>query len=93
MTPHSESIRLLRIAEVGDRVGLSRPVIYKMMSRGEFPRAVYPAPRAPRWRSDDVDAFIERVSATKDADFEKASQAARARLQSRHTDSADQVAA
>lgn len=60
------AVSLLTIAQVGRLVGLSRPAIYVAMKRG-FPRPVYPAPRAPRWRSDEIAAYIERLTATRAA--------------------------
>ena len=54
---------LLSVREVCRRVGLSRPSIYKRMGAGRFPRPIYPAPRAPRWRSDEIAEWIERLSA------------------------------
>ena len=59
---HAE-VTLLHVAEVCRRVGLSRPMVYRKMKDGAFPRPTYPAPRAPRWRSDEVAAWIERISA------------------------------
>ena len=55
-------IVLLKVSDVMLRVGLSRPSIYARMAAGQFPRPVYPAPRAPRWRSDEVREWIERLS-------------------------------
>ena len=52
-------ISLLKIHEVMARVGLSRSVIYLKVSAGKFPRPVYPAKKAPRWRSDVISAWIE----------------------------------
>ena len=65
-TPNNNStdeIILLRVREVMRRVALSRPTIYSRMAKGAFPRPIYPAPRAPRWRSDEIEIWIERLSA------------------------------
>ncbi len=58
---------LLSVREVCRRVGLSRPSIYTRMAAGRFPRPIYPAPRAPRWRSDEIAEWIERLSAERAA--------------------------
>ena len=58
---------LLKVREVMARVGLSRPSIYARMAAGAFPRPIYPAPRAPRWRSDEIAEWIERLSADRAA--------------------------
>ena len=54
-------VALLKIHEVTARVGLSRSVIYSKMSLGKFPPPVYPARRAPRWRSDVISAWIDAL--------------------------------
>ena len=56
-------ISLLPIKAVRDRTGLGRTSIYKLLADGKFPRPTYPAPRAPRWRSDEIADWIERLSA------------------------------
>ena len=61
--PKSNDLTLLKLPEVMRRVGLSRPSVYKRMAAGEFPRPVYPAKRAPRWRSDEIADWIEQLSA------------------------------
>lgn len=61
------AISLLNISEVCRRVGLSRPSIYRLLKAGRLPQPTYPAQRAPRWRSDEIDEFIERVSAERAA--------------------------
>ena len=60
-------MRLLRIRDVMQKVGLSRPSVYKRMAIGNFPKPIYPAPRAPRWRSDEVDEWIAELSAARAA--------------------------
>ena len=60
-------IELLRIADVMTRVGLARSTIYELMAAGEFPRPCYPSPGAPRWRSDEIAAWIDELSAKRPA--------------------------
>ena len=61
MAESQHPIVLLRIAEVCDRVKLARPTVYKRMRTGDFPRPIYPAPRAPRWRSDTLQEWIDNL--------------------------------
>ena len=63
----TNEIILLHVREVCRRVGLSRPSIYKRMAVGAFPKPVYPTPRAPRWRSDEIAEYIENLSARRAA--------------------------
>ena len=52
-------VALLKIHEVMARVGLSRSVIYVKLRAGKFPAPVYPAKKAPRWRTDAITTWIE----------------------------------
>lgn len=54
--------RLLTIKQVREQVGLSRTKIYELLAERKFPQPTYPAPRAPRWRSDEIATWIEEVS-------------------------------
>ena len=55
-------VTLLTIKAVCTRTSLCRTTIYDLLAKGEFPKPTYPAPRAPRWRSDEIAAYIERLS-------------------------------
>ena len=57
-----QPIILLTVKQVAARLGLSRTSIYDGVAAGQLPPPVYPTPRAPRWRSDEIDAHIERLS-------------------------------
>ena len=50
--------RALNLEEVLGLVSLSSATVYRMMSRGEFPRPVRVGRRAARWRSDEVDEWL-----------------------------------
>ena len=58
-----QEISLLNVSEVCRRVGLSRPSIYRLLVSGQFPTPTYPAPCAPRWRSDEIVNWIDQLSA------------------------------
>ena len=65
--PESNDLTLLKLPEVMRRVGLSRPTVYKRMAAGGFPLPIYPAKRAPRWRSDEFADWIEQLTAERAA--------------------------
>ena len=50
--------RALRLEEVLGLVSLSSATVYRMMSRGEFPRSVQIGVRATGWRSDEIDEWL-----------------------------------
>ena len=53
--------RLLNIGEVVDRVGISKPTIYRLVKKGKFPRGTQVADRAVRWHERQIDAWIAEV--------------------------------
>ena len=38
---------------------ISLPTLYQQVEAGRLPAPIYPAPRAPRWASDELDAALE----------------------------------
>ena len=50
--------RALKLKEVLGLVSLSSATVYRMMSRGEFPRPVRIGVRATGWRSDEVEEWL-----------------------------------
>jgi prophage regulatory protein len=57
----------LRIHEVEAAIKLSRAMIYRQISAGCFPAPIKIG-RSSRWRSDDVDAWIEALSTGSDTE-------------------------
>ena len=51
--------RLMRREEVEERTGLARTTIYRKMRAGTFPLPLKISERAVRWRSGDIDRYIE----------------------------------
>ena len=51
---------LLRPAEVGERLGLSRATVYRLIAEGEFPTVHVGERKATRIEESSVDAYIER---------------------------------
>ena len=53
-TTRAAGERLLRIGQLCEIVGISRSMIYKMISERRFPAGVVVSQRARRWRESDV---------------------------------------
>ena len=45
--------------EVEKRVGLTRSSIYDAMRKGNFPLPLKVGPKAVRWRTSDIEAWVE----------------------------------
>ncbi len=59
-----KTIRILRLKQVLDRVGISRAQLYLLMGEDRFPKNFSlcgPTGRAVGWRESDVDAWIGRL--------------------------------
>lgn len=57
--------RLLRIAQVKDRVGMSQTTIYDRMKKGTFPKPV-PLGTLVAWVEEEIDAWVEARIAERD---------------------------
>lgn len=58
-----DSIRLLRLPQVMEVVGLSRSTIYQLQEEGRFPKRIKLATRAVGWVEAEIQAWIaERIS-------------------------------
>ena len=55
---NSEPMRLLRIHQVEDLVGLKKSAIYTHMEKGSFPRPVCVGARVVAWRALDIASWI-----------------------------------
>ncbi len=53
-------VRMLRMPEVTLRLGISRPTLYRMIERKEFPKPVRVS-RSSRWPEDEVSAAINEM--------------------------------
>lgn len=63
-------IRLMRLPEVMDQVGISRSTIYLYIQRGEFPAPVKLGSRSVAWNSEDIDAWIQdRIANSRPAEW------------------------
>ena len=58
---------LYTAAEVAALLKVTRVHVWRLAKSGRIPRPIYIAPRAPRWRADEIDAVIEKASAARAA--------------------------
>lgn len=59
-----ETDRLLRLADVKQRIGLGKTVIYGMIAAGKFPKPYKPTARAARWSEREIDRWISNVTSS-----------------------------
>lgn len=57
--PAECKVRLLRLPEVLNRVGISRVGLYRRMAVSAFPKPVQLGGNLVGWRSDEIDRWIE----------------------------------
>jgi len=61
------SNRILRMAELKVRIGLSRSTIYEAINQGNFPASISLGARAVGWLESDVDKWLEnRINASRE---------------------------
>ena len=63
----SEEIRLLNAKDVCRLAAVSHATLYRLVKAGRFPKPLRVGPQVSRWRSDEVMAHIERLSAERAA--------------------------
>lgn len=59
MNSQTKPKKLLRLPVVCERTGLSKPSIYRLMRKGQFPLAVKISQRAVGWYEHKIERFIE----------------------------------
>jgi prophage regulatory protein len=75
-TGPSKTLRVIRLAEVKRRTGLSTSTVYAMMARDEFPRQVRLGEGAVGWVEHEIDQFLEDRIAERDDAWQKLGDAA-----------------
>lgn len=64
----SAPLRLLRLPDVEQRVGLRRSAIHKLEQAGKFPRRVRISARAAGWVEHEINDYIHaRIAASRGA--------------------------
>ena len=53
--------KILRRAQLEERLGLSRSAIYQMMAEGEFPRPIKLGRRAVGWPEHEIQAWLQNL--------------------------------
>ncbi len=61
-------MRIIRKSELLDRVGLSAMEIWRREKAGQFPRRVKLGPNSVGWVEEEIDAFLEKLVAARDAE-------------------------
>lgn len=51
---------LIRLPGLLKQVQVSRPTLYRMIARGEFPKGIKLGDRMTVWNADEVDAWIRQ---------------------------------
>jgi len=55
------NIRLIRIKEVMNKVGIARSTVWYMVKKGGFPQPRKLSPRVTVWVESEIDEFIEKL--------------------------------
>jgi prophage regulatory protein len=58
------AICLLLLHRVEERTGLKKSKIYELLREGSFPQPIRLGRRTVRWRSDDIDRWIDNLTIT-----------------------------
>lgn len=65
-TVQTQQTKIIRLPAVMERTGLSKPYIYQMIKRGEFPASVRIAPRYAGWIESEVETWLhQRIAAAR----------------------------
>jgi len=59
--------RLLKLAQVMEITGLSKAMVYRLVSQGRFPKPCKPGGIATRWVESEVRAWRKKVEAARAA--------------------------
>jgi len=54
-----EQSEIIRMRQLIERVGLSRPSIYRLIAMDRFPRPIVLGLKAVGWRVEEVEAWLE----------------------------------
>jgi len=66
----NSELRMLRLPEVKQRVGLGRSTIYEKIKHHQFPSPIKVGPRAVAWVSVEIVNWIQaQIAASRDANY------------------------
>jgi prophage regulatory protein len=63
----AKSRRILRLPAVIAKSGLGRDSVYRLAKAGKFPKPVKLSERASGWFEDEIDAYLAKRAADRDA--------------------------
>ncbi|MBY6104971.1 AlpA family transcriptional regulator [Ferrimonas balearica] len=61
-------MKILRMEELEEKVGLKKSAIYRLAKEGKFPKPIKLGPRVNGWVEEEVDEWIAERIAERDAD-------------------------
>ena len=62
----TEKIALIKIEEVKDRTGLSKPTIYRLMRTGRFPKQMKTSDNTVAWVESEIDGWLSERAAARE---------------------------
>ena len=62
-----DEFRLMNAREVCRLAAVSHATLYRLVKAGKFPKPLRVGPQVSRWRSDEIAAHVERLSADRAA--------------------------
>ena len=62
-----DEFRLMNAREVCRLAAVSPATLYRLVKAGRFPRPLRVGPQVSRWRSDEIAAHLDRLSAAREA--------------------------
>ncbi len=57
---HTAKLRILRLPDVLNKVGLKRSTLYDLIGEGDFPKQVQLGERTVGWLESEVEGWIEK---------------------------------
>lgn len=60
--------RVLRLRQVKEKTGLGHDSIYRLGRLGKFPKRIKLSENAVGWLEDEIDAYLDRLAAQRDAE-------------------------
>lgn len=62
----TNNIKLIRIQEVMDKVGITRSTVWYMVKKGTFPKPRKLSPRVTVWVDAEIDEYIANIVNTRE---------------------------
>jgi len=72
---NASDVKVFRFADLKRITGLSAATLHRRIADGSFPKPIKLGPRTVGWLADEIDAFIEKARAKRDASAQKVTQA------------------